>query len=140
MSATARRAAPEIQQNETAIGANDHVVGQDIAMQEVGPMHHLQGLEQGPDDGVELFRWGSGKLLEPLLEGLAFLDTHHQCTRWSLEHTGDADNGGMLELSERASLLEEVGPAPLECLFMAVGPGVDTHARVAPEPTIRAMR
>src|SRR5262245_35093248 len=41
-------------------------------MQEVGPMHHLQGLKQWPNDGVELFlRWRAVKLPGPAADGPA---------------------------------------------------------------------
>ena len=44
----------EIEQHGRAVGADDDVVGGDVAVQEVGRVHHLQRIEQRVQDGVEL--------------------------------------------------------------------------------------
>ena len=44
----------EIQQHRAAVGAHDDVVGRDVAMQEVGRVHHFQRVEQRRDDRIQL--------------------------------------------------------------------------------------
>ena len=68
----------EIEQHGRAVGAHDDVVGGDVAMQEVGRVHHLQRVEQGRDDAVQLvLRGRPAEAPEPGLEALPLLEAHH---------------------------------------------------------------
>ena len=102
-------------------------------MQEIGRVHHLQRVEEGRDDGIELvLRGGAAEASEPGLQALTPLEAHHHVGgRVRLEDARDAHDARMLEAGQRARLLEEVRAAPFERLLVALGLRPHAHARVA---------
>ena len=131
--ATARRAAPKSSSTGRAVCAHDDVVGGDVAMQEVGRVQHLQRVEHGRDDGVELvLRRQPAELVQPVLEALPALEAHHHVGGGvGLEHARDAHDARMLEAGKRARFLQEVGAAPVEGLAVTLRPRAHVHGRVA---------
>ena len=113
----------EIEQHGGAVGADDDVVGGDVAMQEIGRVQHLQGIEHRRHDAVELLLRGlAAEPPQPVLEAFPALEAHHHVGRViGLEHAGDAHDAGMVEARQRARFLQEVGAAPVEDLLVALG-------------------
>ena len=123
----------EIEQHRAAVGAHDDVVGRDVAMQEVLRVHHLQRVEQGGDDPVELILRGRpAEVAQPGLEALALLEAHdHVGGGVGLERARDAHDARMLEARQRTRLLQEVGTAPVEGLLVAADFGFTLRFGVA---------
>ena len=123
----------EIEQHGRAIGADDDVVGRDIAMQEVRGVHHLQGIEQRGDDGIELvLRRRPAQTLQPILEALTLLEAHHHVGGGvRLVHARNPHDARVLEARQRARLLQKAGAAPVERFLVAVGLGLHAHGGVA---------
>ena len=62
----------EVDQAGRAVGADNDVVGGDVAVQEVRAVHHLERVEQRAGDQVELIlRRRTAEAFEPLAHGLA---------------------------------------------------------------------
>ena len=119
----------EVEQHRRAVGANDDVVGGDVAMQHVGGVHHLQRVQDRGHDPVQLrLRGRAVETRQPALEAQSVLEAHdHVGGRVGLEHARDADDVGMLEAGQRARLVQEAGPAPIECGLVALRLGPHTH-------------
>ena len=102
-------------------------------MQEVLRVHHLQRVEQGGDDRIELLlRRQPAEAVQPGLEAVPLLEAHHHVGGGvGLEHARDAHDARVLEARQRARFLQEVGAAPVERLPVAVGLGLDAHGGVA---------
>ena len=127
----ARRA--EVEQHGGAVGAHDDVVGGYIAMQEVLGVHHVQRIEKGGDDAIELLLPGrSAKARQPGFERLARLEIHHHVGgRQRLEYAGNAYDAGMSEACEGLRFLEKARPTPFERLSVPLGLWPHAHRRVA---------
>src|SRR4029079_17013623 len=70
--------------------------------------------------------------LQPALEALPALEAHHHVRGGvGLEHTGHAYDARVLEASQRARLLEEALPPPLDRLLVALRLRPHAEPRVA---------
>ena len=109
----ARRA--EVDEHRRAVRAQHDVVGSDVAVQEVGGMNDLKGVEQGHDQPVELgLPRGAPELLEPGLEAAPVLEVqHHVAGVVGAEVAMHPDDVGMIEARQRLRLLDEAIEAPL---------------------------
>jgi hypothetical protein len=96
-------------------------------------VHHLQGIEQGRGDAIELLLRGRpSQALEPVLEVLPLLEAHHHVGGGiGLEHATHPHDARVLEAGERARLQQEVGAAPVERRLVPVRLGPHAHGGVA---------
>ena len=124
---------PEVEQHGGAVRAHDDVVGGDVAVQEVGRVHHLERIEQRGDEEIELVLRGRAlEAAQPGLQAHALLEAHHHVGGGvGLEHAADANDGGMLEARQRARLLEEVGAPLVEGRLVAFRLRPHAHGGVA---------
>ena len=109
---TARRA--EVDQHWIARLADDDVVRCDIAMQEIGIVDGLQGVEQRRDNCVQFFLPRRPiETLQPCLEALTFFEVqHHVGGIVRPERPVDADNVAVIEFGQRLSFFDEAFKAP----------------------------
>ena len=112
----ARRA--EVDQDRRPVLADDDVVGGDVAVQIVAGVHHLQRVEQGLEDLVELgLPRRALEALQPGLEAAPLLEVeHHVAGVVGPEVAVDAHDVGVDEAGERLRLLDEALEAPLVVL------------------------
>ena len=108
----ARRA--EVDQHRRPVLADDDVVGGDVAVQKGAAVHHLQRVEQGVEDLVELVLARRAlQALQPGLEAAPLLEVeHHVAGVVGPEVAIDAHDVGVDEAGERLRLLDEALEAP----------------------------
>ena len=111
---TARGA--EVEQHGRTVGTDDDVVRRDVAMQEVGFVHHLDRIEQRPQQAVELLlSRRPPEALQPGFHARSALEPHdHIGGAVRLEHADHAHDGRVIELRERARLAQEARPQAVE--------------------------
>src|SRR5581483_4304836 len=131
----------EVQQHRRSVRPDDDVVGGNVAMKEILRVHHLERVEQRPDDPVELLlRRSAAEAREPLLHALARLEDHHHVGGGvCLEDAGDLHHAAVTEMRERAGFLEEAVSAPLEYFLMPFRLRPDAQALVAQAERLRTI-
>ncbi len=123
----------KVEQHGRAVAAHDDVVGGDVAVQEVGRVHHFQRVEQRRDEAIELLLFGqSVETAKPVLEAHALLEAHHHVRGGvGLENAADAHDAGVLEARQGARFLEEVDAPLLEGGLVALRFRPHAHGGVA---------